>query len=1028
MFASMRALKALLPVFLIALIAGPAPAQERQAQTRAAPPAGIALTARAAGVNSEAARRKLDIEMLEIRVRARGTIAETTITARFRNPGSDQLEGDFTLAMPAGSVVTGYALDIGERMVPGVLVDQYQARIAYERLVRGRIDPGLAEVSRDNLFRTRIFPIPPRGSRVIRLSFVSPFSPRNGYTLPLRDTGDIGVLRIDLAADETADAPQIPGISDARWTARDGGSRYEFERRNAVLDGELVIFPPASVQGMRISRHGNGDRFFEISDGIPGGVHADAAPPASATILWDRSLSRADDDLEAEIALARDYLARVRPRAVELVLFDSGGIERVRIASPEALVQRLRAVRYRGATSYQVLAGASLGNTCLLFSDGLATIDRRDSFRPGCTFFAVSSAADADRVWLNAIARKTGGELLDLGALQRGDALERLARRAARVLDVRTATGGNIDYRVLDGGENGWRIVGQMPRGAGDIIIRLSGLPEGEGRRTYRPQGAEIANDGPGALWAAEQVALMAASDGRSRDEIVAFSRRFSVASPDVSFIVLENGRDYAQARIEPPADVPEDWQEQYRATRAQMVAQEENSRAGRLNQILGQWTEMLRWRDTRFEPPRRPRDDREEPMASVRQNTPVPVPVPVQEPMAPPPPTPESSGGDDIVVTSTRTPGRTDNRGGQAVEVTGTRVRRPNLESATPVTVVGGEAAALDDGNSRGPADRRGTTALEPWKPNRPYLQALDAAPAAQRDRVFAEQQREHGALPAFWLDVADWAWRNGRREDAIAWVLSALELPTRNNQTLAIVADRLLRYGETDRAIWLLERLAAAEDDRPQPRRTLALALAKRARTAPPAQARAGLQRAIALLTEVVMKPWDNAYDGIEMISLIEANALIPRYRTLGGTALPLDSRLIGLIDTDLRVTIEWQTEASDVDLWVDEPGGERIIFHNPRSRSGGRLSNDMTQGYGPEEYLMRRAPAGNYEIRANVFAADRINPNGAQRVTARIIRDFGRATEREEIVDIELMPDEQERERRVGTVTFGPARPRR
>ena len=80
-------------------------------------------------------------------------------------------------------------------------------------------------------------------------------------------------------------------------------------------------------------------------------------------------------------------------------------------------------------------------------------------------------------------------------------------------------------------------------------------------------------------------------------------------------------------------------------------------------------------------------------------------------------------------------------------------------------------------------------------------------------------------------------------------------------------------------------------------------------------------------------------------------------------------------------------------------------------------------MTQGYGPEEYLLRRAPAGTYEIRANVFAADRLSPNGAQRVTARIVRDYGRATEREELVDIELLPDDQERERRVGTVTFGP-----
>ena len=51
-------------------------------------------------------------------------------------PGQQNLEGDFTLEMPAGSVVTGYALDIGGQMVDGVLVDQRQARIAYEARVR----------------------------------------------------------------------------------------------------------------------------------------------------------------------------------------------------------------------------------------------------------------------------------------------------------------------------------------------------------------------------------------------------------------------------------------------------------------------------------------------------------------------------------------------------------------------------------------------------------------------------------------------------------------------------------------------------------------------------------------------------------------------------------------------------------------------------------------------------------------------------------------------------------------------------
>ena len=557
MFASTRAVKALFPFLLLVLIAGPVPAQEPDARGPARPATAQAgtpsLTARAAGINSAAAGRPLTLDLLEVRVRSRGTIAETTITARFANPGHEQLEGDFRLAMPAGSVVTGYALDIGERMVPGVLVDQYQARIAYERLVRGRIDPGLAEVSRDNIFSTRVFPIPPRGTRTIRLSFVTPFDPARGYVLPLRNTGEIGRFALDVAVDGEPGNLQVPGANDVLWQTREGSSRFALERQRTALDGDLVISAPRQATGLRVSRHGNGGRFFEIRDFAAGGRDGPAAPPGTLTLLWDRSLSRADDDLDAEIALARAYVEQARPRAIELVLFDSAGLERVRIPNAEALVQRLRAVRYRGATSYAVLAGARLDGTCLLFSDGLATIDRREGFRPACTLFALSSAADADRIWLNALARQTGGEAFDLGARRAEAVLGRLTRRVPRIVDVRTAGGDIVEYSLLGSAENGWRIIGPMPRGGDELVVRVSGLPEGADTRRYRPGGPEGANDGAGALWAAEQVALMAASDARSRDDIVAFSRRFSVASPDVSFIVLENGRDYAEARIEPP-------------------------------------------------------------------------------------------------------------------------------------------------------------------------------------------------------------------------------------------------------------------------------------------------------------------------------------------------------------------------------------------------------------------------------------------------------------------------------------------
>jgi len=95
--------------------------------------------------------------------------------------------------------------------------------------------------------------------------------------------------------------------------------------------------------------------------------------------------------------------------------------------------------------------------------------------------------------------------------------------------------------------------------------------------------------------------------------------------------------------------------------------------------------------------------------------------------------------------------------------------------------------------------------------------------------------------------------------------------------------------------------------------------------------------------------------------------------------------------------------------MDLWVDEPTGERVIYNHPRSRLGGRLSHDMTQGYGPEEYLLRRAAAGDYTIRANIYATDRLNPNGPITIRAHLYRDYGRPTEKHEILDLEVRPGE-------------------
>lgn len=999
-------LRAALLLFLIAAFGGPAPAAE---------PANPSLTALVGGVRDKANRRdSMRFERLDISVRIHGGIADTTVTARLANPGPEVLEADFGLALPSGSTVTGYALDIDGAMLDGVLVDQRQARQAYEAVVRRGVDPGLAEVLRGFQFRNRVSPVPPGGSRTIRVSFSTPLDPEDGYVLPLSGGTTIGELRLSVEVSGVSREPRVilPDGGTVQRSQAPGLYRFSATLQGARLQRALVVDRIERAAPVTVSRHPSGDAFIELSDSAQARGQASALRPRSVAVLWDRSLSRGDDSLRAEAELLRAYLERVRPDQAEIIFFDSGGAERAKLEGPEDVARALRGIRYLGGSSLAVLAGQRIeADSCLLFTDGLVTVDRRDSFRPDCPVFPVSTAADSDRAWLGAVAAASGGEANQLDESNGAQVLERLLGAAPRVLGVRTAAGAPLEFTLLEAPENGWRLVAPAPA-EGGIVVRLAGAQGGTDRVYTLPSGPAPQLSGAAALWASERLALRAASDEGDRDSLVAFARRYSVAGPEVSFLVLEQAEDYARGGIEPPPGFAKAKREEYDRLVADKRAEEQRRQAARFDTVLAAWERQKEWWNRPFDPDARPK--RPNPRGQRDEVAAPPPPAPMIEPSPPPPPAPaepaaeaEMTAGDEVQ--------------GENITVTGARIRRPNLESSVPVTVVGGQELRQTSRRRSGEAKPGDGNAIEvvKWAADRPYLEALAAARPVDLDSVLEAQQALHGALPAFWLDVSDFYFRAGRRPEALRLLLSALDLPTRDSETMAIVAARLIRWGELDRGIQLYERLAASESDRPQPLRSLALALAKRARAGSGEQAKADLGRAIALLTQVVMRPWDDAYNGIELISLMEANGLITRYRRLGGGDVPLDPRLIALLDVDLRVVIEWNTEATDLDLWVDEPSGERAFYGKQLTLIGGRVSDDMTSGYGPEEYLLRRAPRGTFTIRAQVFASDRLNPNGGSRITAHLIRDFGRDNEREEVIDLEVLPKDKAGERLIGRI---------
>jgi hypothetical protein len=122
-------------------------------------------------------------------VRIAGPAARTTMVLVFENPHDRVLEGELTFPVPPGSSVCGYGLDVDGEIADASLVPKRKAREVFEAEVRKRADPGLLEQIGGNRFRTRVYPLPARGTRTVRVEIETLLEPRDGedvLVLPLR--------------------------------------------------------------------------------------------------------------------------------------------------------------------------------------------------------------------------------------------------------------------------------------------------------------------------------------------------------------------------------------------------------------------------------------------------------------------------------------------------------------------------------------------------------------------------------------------------------------------------------------------------------------------------------------------------------------------------------------------------------------------------------------------------------------------------------------------------------------------------
>lgn len=173
------------------------------------------------------------------------------------------------------------------------------------------------------------------------------------------------------------------------------------------------------------------------------------------------------------------------------------------------------------------------------------------------------------------------------------------------------------------------------------------------------------------------------------------------------------------------------------------------------------------------------------------------------------------------------------------------------------------------------------------------------------------------------------------------------------------------------------------------------------------------------------VALTPWERHPISIALFAVEEYNVLkewaeAQEWGERPPQLKPLSPALRGVPDCDLRITLAWDADETDIDIHVTEPSGEEAYYAHRLTCYGGHVSEDITDGYGPEQYEIRRAQQGDYTIRAHYFASHQQSVFGPATCTLTVYTDWGRPSQQKQITTRRL--DQERQMIPVGTATYG------
>lgn len=500
----------------------------------------------------------LELDQVSVEIHLLGDLAETIFELQFRNDGPRDLEAELAMPLPEGATVSTYALEVQGALRDAVAVEKERARFAYESIKRQQIDPGIVEREAGNIYRTKVYPVPRRGTKRLRIGYVEHI-PREGgdlrYSLPL-----------DFPAELTTFSLRIRGtpvekirIFDAAGLAleRDESGTLSSKEGKPEEKSRLDLAIGTDDRPFMVVGDGPQPAFY-LSDRFPAIETRPRPKPKKVLLFWDASESGHDRDHAREFDLLDRWLAEIRDVEIDLRLLRNeageAGIFPVRDGDWSRLRKHLEAVVYDGSSSLdRVTSKHSDANLVMLFSDGVSTTRKGIGHLNKPLLFIHSGAQPNEQGILDTV-RRTAGTIVHLDHDEPEDALRTLLDAPLQIVRIDSPQVESTIHDLRFHPGQRVRIVGRLKnRRPGQLEIGYGVGSEVMFRRTVEWSPRSNTNGLVRRAWAQRRLLQLEQAETPEPSAIIEHCKRHALVSDHTSLIVLERFSDHVRYEIPPP-------------------------------------------------------------------------------------------------------------------------------------------------------------------------------------------------------------------------------------------------------------------------------------------------------------------------------------------------------------------------------------------------------------------------------------------------------------------------------------------